>query len=202
MTHRLQLLVAASVLLLLAAACSEDGSSSSAAATPALAAGCSSTTTAAPAVTSAATRPPTPEPTASTGAAARGALPLVEFVRAEGGPVCLPTEVLPRREFPVGFSGRYELDERGMLFYYEAPHRGSFWMKNTHVDLAIAFVGADSRIVELREMRAESLEYITPSVEYQYAIEAQPGWYARNRVVVGDEVRFTEAVVAQLPRPE
>jgi hypothetical protein len=39
-------------------------------------------------------------------------------------------------------------------------------------------------------MTAESLETITPSADYLYAIEAQPGWYQRNNVVIGDEVRF------------
>ncbi len=144
----------------------------------------------APAVISASPQPATPEPTASTGSAPRAELPVVEFVRASGESVCLPVEIVPRREFSVGLSGRYELDDRGMLFYFGAVHRGSFWMKNTHVDLAIAFVSLESRIVEIREMTAESLETITPSADYLYAIEAQPGWYERNNVVVGDEVRF------------
>lgn len=143
-----------------------------------------------PAVTSTAPAPATPEPTASTGATPRDQLPAVEFVRAAGGSICLPVELVPRDEFHIGLSGRYELDDRGMLFYYNAPHRGSFWMKNTHVDLSIAFVGADSRIVEIQEMYAETLHFVTPSVEYVYAIEAQPGWYGRNSVAVGDEVRF------------
>ena len=64
-------------------------------------------------------------------------------------------------------------------------------MKNTHVDLSIAFVGTDSRIAEIREMKAESLEYVAPGADYLYAIEAQPGWYSRNGIVAGDEVRFT-----------
>lgn len=135
--------------------------------------------------------PGAPEPTASTGAMPRSQLPLVEFVRKAGGSVFLPTEVLPSTEFTIGLSGRYELDERGMLFYFGKPTRGSFWMKNTHVDLSIAFVGADSRIVEIREMKAESLEYVTPGADYLYAIEAQPGWYSRNGIAAGDEVRFT-----------
>jgi len=187
-------------LLLLAAACS-GGATKAPVATPASAAACSSVPPpASTPVTSAASRPPTPEPTASTGSTPRSQLPLVEFVRREGGSACLPTEVLPRREFTIGLSGRYELDERGMLFYYDAPHRGSFWMRNTHVDLSIAFVGPDSRIVEIREMAAESLEYVTPATDYLYAIEAQPGWYVRNRIAVGDEVRFDERVTAQLPK--
>jgi uncharacterized membrane protein (UPF0127 family) len=115
---------------------------------------------------------------------------VVEFVRASGGSVCLPVEIVPRDEFPVGLSGRYELDDRGMLFYFRSVNRGSFWMKNTHIDLAIAFVGADSRIVEIHEMYADTTHFVTPSVDYLYAIEAQPGWYGHHDVTTGDEVRF------------
>jgi uncharacterized membrane protein (UPF0127 family) len=151
---------------------------------------CGSAGSAAPAVTSAATLPPTPETTASTGGAARSDLPLVEFARQSGGTACLPIEVVPPDEFGVGLSGRYELDDRGMLFYFGGATRGSFWMKNTHVDLSIAFVGGDNHIVEIREMQAESLDFVTPSADYAYTIEAQPGWYTRNEVAAGDEVRF------------
>ncbi|MEZ4553251.1 MAG: DUF192 domain-containing protein [Dehalococcoidia bacterium] len=201
MTRRMHLLVTAGALLLLLASCAEGSNDAAPAATDTPAtAGCNSTpsSTATPAISD---RSPgaTPEPTASTGATSRDALALVEFVRASGGSVCLPTEVVPRNEFTIGLSGRYTLDDRGMLFYWGTPHQGSFWMKNTHVDLSIAFVGADSRIVEIREMQAESLDYVTPSVAYSYAIEAQPGWYARNAVSVGDEVRFDDEVAAQLP---
>lgn len=203
MTLRLYLLLAASVLLLLAVACSDDAPAAPAVATPAPAERCVSVppSSATPAL-STATRAPTPEPTATTGSLPRADLPIVEFVRASGGSVCLPTEVLPRKEFTIGLSGRYELDERGMLFHFGGAGRGSFWMKNTHVDLSIAFVGADSRIVEIREMKAESLDYVTPGADYVYAIEAQPGWYARHGITVGDEVRFDARVTAQLPPPE
>jgi uncharacterized membrane protein (UPF0127 family) len=202
-TLRLYLLLAASVLLLLAVACSDDAPAAPTAVTPATAEGCASlpASSATPAV-SAGTRVATPEPTATTGSLPRADLPIVEFVRASGGSVCLPTEVLPRKEFTIGLSGRYELDERGMLFHFGASGRGSFWMKNTHVDLSIAFVGVDSRVVEIREMKAESLDYVTPGADYVYAIEAQPGWYARNGITVGDEVRFDARVTAQLPQPE
>ncbi|MFN8585145.1 MAG: DUF192 domain-containing protein [Dehalococcoidia bacterium] len=203
MTHRLYLALTASVLLLTTACSGDKYEARAPASTPAAAAGCTATPAPAAAVVTSVARPPaTPEPTASTGATTRAQLPLVEFVRGDGSAVCLPTEVLPRAEFTTGLSGRYFLDERGMLFYFANSQRGSFWMKNTHVDLSIAFVGADSRIVEVREMKAESLDYITPAADYLYAIEAQPGWYARNGIAAGNEVRFDAGVTAQLPQPE
>lgn len=190
--------------LLFPAACGSDGAQDApTVASPPASSGCTGTPpTAATQVVSASRPSATPEPTATTGGAARSELASIEFVRQSGGSVCLPTEILPRNEFTVGLSGRYELDERGMLFYFARPHRGSFWMNNTHVDLSIAFVGADSRIVEIREMTAESKEFVTPEVDYLYAIEAQPGWYARNRITVGDEVRFAFTLPDELADQE
>lgn len=131
-----------------------------------------------------------PEPTATTGALPLEALPRIEFVLGDGTVVSLPIEVPPRTEYSIGLSGRYELGERGMLFHYAEEGRRSFWMKNTHFDLDIAFIGADFVIREIFGMEAESLEIRRPDDVYRYAVEAPPGWYAANGVQVGDTVRF------------
>ena len=131
-----------------------------------------------------------PEPTATTGALPLEALPRIEFVRGDGTAVSLPIEIPPRSEYSIGLSGRYELGERGMLFHYEEEGRRPFWMKNTHVDLDIAFIGADFVIREIFGMEAESLEIRRPDDVYQYAVEAPSGWYAANGVRVGDTARF------------
>ena len=136
------------------------------------------------------TSTPSPEPTATTGALPLEALPRIEFVLGDGTTVALPVEIPPRTEYSIGLSGRYELGERGMLFHFEEEVRRSFWMKNTHVDLDIAFIGADFVIREIFGMEAESLEIRRPDAVYQYAVEAPAGWYAANGVQVGDTARF------------
>lgn len=154
--------------------------------------------TQAPTAVPTATSPPTStpnatvslEPTATTGALPLEALPLIEFVRTDGTVVSLPIEVPPRTEYSIGLSGRYELGERGMLFHYAEEGRRSFWMKNTHFDLDIAFIGADFVIREIFGMEAESLEIRRPDDLYRYAVEAPSGWYAANGVQVGDTARF------------
>ena len=153
--------------------------------------------TAAPAAT--ATAAPTPtatapplEPTAITGALPLAELPRIEFVRSDGTVVPFPVEVPPRTDYGIGLSGRYELSERGMLFHYpDASTARGFYMKNTHIDLDIAFLGADFAIQEIFRMEAESLEIRRPAAPYQYAVEAPAGWYAANAVAVGDVARFT-----------
>ena len=136
--------------------------------------------------------PPPVEPTASTGSIPREQLPVVEFLRAGGGVAELHVEVVPRAEFGIGLSGRYTLEERGMLFDYGPPAGDHpFWMQNTHIDLDIAFVASDLTIVAIRTMQAESREFVRAGVDSQYAIEAPRGWYADHRIVEGDRVRFT-----------
>lgn len=150
----------------------------------------SPTSSATPAATITATASPPVEPTASTGALARSELPVAEFVSADGVAVSLPVEVVPRSEFSIGLSGRYALDERGMLFSYAEPRRTGFWMKNTHIDLAIAFIGEDGRINELREMTAESEVIIRPADDFVTAIEAPAGWYRQHGIAPGDRLRL------------
>lgn len=131
--------------------------------------------------------PPPVEPTATTGALAVEELPVIEFVRADGTSVVLRVEVPPRTEYSVGLSGRYELVERGMLFHYPDDSRARpFWMRNTHIDLDIAFVGADFVIIDIQRMTADTDDLHRPDRNYMYAVEAPAGWYGSNAVAVGD----------------
>lgn len=131
-----------------------------------------------------------PEPVASTASIPVEQLGVMEFHRqSDGQIVLLPVEVPPRTEYTIGLSGRRELCERGMLFHYPEDTRGPFWMKNTHIDLSIAFVDSGARVVEIRRMTAESLELVRPEVDYRFAVEAPAGWYAEHGIVPGDLMR-------------
>lgn len=135
---------------------------------------------------------PEGELVASTAKVPTEQLDIVEFLEPSGAVIArLPLEVPPSEEYTIGLSGRRVLGDRGMLFdYARGDYDGAFWMKNTHFDLDIAFVGADRRIVAIKQMRAESLEHITSPSPYQYAIEAPFGWYGTRGIEAGDEVRF------------
>ncbi len=78
-----------------------------------------------------------------------------------------------------------------MLFDYgRTGIDGPFWMKDTHIDLDIAFVDGNQVIVAIRTMRAESLDYVYSSAPYRSAIEAPAGWYRAHGVQEGDSVRY------------
>lgn len=85
--------------------------------------------------------------------------------------------------------------DRGMLFVFEEPTTGGFWMKDTLIPLSIAFV-ADDRVVAIEEMTPCTGEpcptWDAGGAPYTMAIEANEGWFGRHGVEVGDRVEVGE----------
>lgn len=78
--------------------------------------------------------------------------------------------------------------DAGMLFLFPSPTRAGFWMKNTLVDLDIAFILGD-RVVDVRQMtscRADPCPLTRPSANYDKALETAGG--ALASVKPGDRV--------------
>lgn len=132
---------------------------------------------------------PRAEPTASTGGLGASALHTAKF-SSGSAIVTLPIEVPPASEYEIGLSGRRSLDGRGMLFAFPEGLNVGFWMKDTHIDLDIAFVDASMRVIDVQTMRAESLDVHKPSASYVAAVEAPSGWYAAHGVKTGAQVAF------------
>lgn len=82
--------------------------------------------------------------------------------------------------------------DHGMLFVYDADQRLSFWMKNTHIPLSIAFISKDGRILEIHDMEPESLRSIESSRSVRYALELNQGAFERIGADVGSLVEFPE----------
>jgi len=150
-----------------------------------------------------ATFTPGPEPTAMTGAIPVERLPQVLFLLASppGAAVSLPVEVPPVSEYGIGLSGRRNLEGRGMLFYYpDGKGTSGFWMKNTHIDLDIAFVDSSLTVVAVMQMKADTETVHRPGVPYMAAIEAPRGYYATVGVREGTRVQFLFDVAAATRR--
>ena len=91
-----------------------------------------------------------------------------------------------------GLSRRASLpSNRGMLFVYAEPDILTFWMKNTHIPLSIAFIDADRRIVSIQKMipLQITVDHISP-VPTRYALEVNQGWFEENGVQTGDVLKF------------
>ena len=91
-----------------------------------------------------------------------------------------------------GLSLRDSLPEnRGMLFVYADPEILTFWMKDTHMPLSIAFIAADGRIVNIQKMNPFPITTVYASpIPALYALEVNQGWFEENGVAIGDVVEF------------
>lgn len=95
----------------------------------------------------------------------------------------------------------------GMLFIFSQPEQRSFWMKNCLIDLDVAFLGADGRILNTWTMKAsapDAADYgsYESAGPMKYAIELPAGTLARVGLKAGDLIEFPERVGRIIPDPE
>ena len=88
----------------------------------------------------------------------------------------------------IGLSNRNQNKENYfMVFILDKPQKVSFWMKNTKIDLSIAFINEESRIVEISNLKANSLKQkISKNNDIKYALEVPKGYFIENQIRVGD----------------
>jgi len=93
-----------------------------------------------------------------------------------------------------GLMGTTKLsDEEGMAFMYDAEARMSFWMKDTPLDLDIAFVSRDGTVLEVRTMTAGDTDTTSSTTDQvRFAIEMRAGWFGHFGVKPGDKVNIDD----------
>lgn len=79
----------------------------------------------------------------------------------------------------------------GMLFIFAEEQPLNFWMKNTYIDLSIAYIGKNKKIIDIIDMKATSavdtkFDSYPSSKPAMYALEMNQGWFAKNRIKIGD----------------
>lgn len=85
-------------------------------------------------------------------------------------------------------------DGVGMLFLFEQPSTGGFWMRNTLVPLDIAYV-AEGTVVDIQQMdpcEEDPCPSYPPAGAYDAALEVPQGAFAEAGVEVGDAVTWTD----------
>ena len=89
----------------------------------------------------------------------------------------------------LGLMHRRKIGAReGMLFVFDSDQHLSFWMKDTHTALSIAFITSEGRISEIMEMAPDTLDLHTPREPATMALEMPAGWFGRAGVKPGDAV--------------
>ncbi|MBI5869398.1 MAG: DUF192 domain-containing protein [Actinobacteria bacterium] len=96
-------------------------------------------------------------------------------------------------EKALGLMKRDRLDaDSGMIFVYDNPTQGGFWMKDTYIPLSIAFISEDGTIVDIQDMQPLDQSNHMPKSPYIYAVEANQGWFGQNGIRIGDRAEFLE----------
>jgi uncharacterized membrane protein (UPF0127 family) len=79
--------------------------------------------------------------------------------------------------------------QEGMLFVFQQPTQQCFWMKNTLIPLAVAFVADDGTIVNLDEMKEQTLNSHCSEKPVRYVLEMNAGWFSKKGLKAGSKLQ-------------
>ncbi|OGB17545.1 MAG: hypothetical protein A2W72_11305 [Burkholderiales bacterium RIFCSPLOWO2_12_67_14] len=89
----------------------------------------------------------------------------------------------------IGLMFRQEMPaNEGMLFVFEQPAGQCFWMKNTLLPLTAAFVADDGTIVNLADMKPQTLDSHCSTQPVRYVLEMNKGWFAKRGIKSGSRL--------------
>lgn len=94
-----------------------------------------------------------------------------------------------------GLSNRKSLkDGHGMLFVFPSSRKRSFWMKDTSIPLAIAFIAPDGTIRQIEQLKPFDLRSVASNSPAQYVLEVNPALFEENHITVGMSVDLSNGV--------
>jgi uncharacterized membrane protein (UPF0127 family) len=73
----------------------------------------------------------------------------------------------------------------GMLFVFEEPAKQCFWMKNTLLPLSTAFVADNGTVVNIEDMKPQTLDSHCSAQPVRYVLEMNQGWFAKRGIKPG-----------------
>ncbi|WP_039788684.1 DUF192 domain-containing protein [Herbaspirillum huttiense] len=84
-------------------------------------------------------------------------------------------------------------DNEGMLFLFGQPAGVCMWMKNTLIPLSVAFMDEKGVIINIEEMKEQTLDSHCAKRAAVYALEMNKGWFKQKNIKPG-------TVIEGLPR--
>jgi uncharacterized protein len=76
----------------------------------------------------------------------------------------------------------------GMLFVFDEPSQRCFWMKNTLLPLSAAFIDDDGTIVNVEDMKPQTLDSHCSAKPVRYVLEMNQGWFAKKGIKPGTKL--------------
>jgi uncharacterized protein len=93
------------------------------------------------------------------------------------------------QERQVGLMFRREMPaHEGMLFVFDEAAPQCFWMRNTLLPLAIAFLADDGTVVNIEEMQPQSDDSHCSKKPVRLALEMNAGWFAKRGIKAGSKL--------------
>jgi len=77
----------------------------------------------------------------------------------------------------------------GMLFAFEQPGQQCFWMKNTLLPLSAAFIADDGSVVNIEDMKPQTLDSHCSTKPVRFVLEMNEGWFARRGIKPGSKLQ-------------
>ena len=95
-----------------------------------------------------------------------------------------------QRQFGLSNRGLNK-DKYFMVFIFDYPQKVNFWMKDTKIDLSIAFIDSKNKVSEISSLKANSLQNkVSRSSDILYALEVPKGFFKQNNIVIGDDFQL------------
>ena len=114
----------------------------------------------------------------------------LERIKISAGMHLITAQVaLTPEQRQIGLMLRKEMPpQEGMVFVFEQPSQQCFWMKNTPLPLSAAFVADDGRIVNLVDMKAQTLDAHCSQEPVRYVLDMNQGWFAKKGIKAGSKL--------------
>ncbi|OYU46277.1 MAG: hypothetical protein CFE44_02975 [Burkholderiales bacterium PBB4] len=96
---------------------------------------------------------------------------------------------LTSEQHAIGLMYRDEMPQNeGMLFVFQQPTMQCFWMKNTRIPLTAAFIADDGTIVNLEDMKPQTMDSHCSQKPVRYVLEMNKGWFVRKGIKPGSKL--------------
>jgi uncharacterized protein len=90
----------------------------------------------------------------------------------------------------IGLMFRKDMPQHeGMIFVFEQATQQCFWMKNTLLPLSAAFIADDGTIVNIEDMKPQTLDAHCSAKPVRYVLEMNKGWFAKKGIKAGSKLQ-------------
>jgi uncharacterized membrane protein (UPF0127 family) len=79
-------------------------------------------------------------------------------------------------------------ENEGMLFVLDAPADICMWMKNTLIPLSVAFIDQNKNIINIEDMKPNTLHSHCAKRKASYALEMNQGWFNKKNIKPGTKI--------------